>query len=61
MPESLEFFEFQLEKAKAIHEGLKSGKIEKSHSYSLVYAKKEVNEINKKLEIAKLLWSEQND
>jgi hypothetical protein len=61
MPESLEFFEFQLEKAKVTHEGLKSGKIEKSHSYSLVYAKKEVNEINKKLELAKLLWSEQND
>lgn len=57
MPESLEFFEFQLEKAKKQHEGLKNGTIERSHSFSLTYAKKEVNEIEKKLLLAQRLWS----
>lgn len=57
MPESLEFYEFALEKAKANHEGLKSGTIERRHSFSLTYAKKEVNEIEKKLELAQRLWS----
>lgn len=56
MPESLEYYEFLLEGAKFRHEGLKAGTIAKEHSYSLTYAKKEVNEIQKKLDIAKLLW-----
>jgi len=57
MPESLEFYEFELEKARAKHEGLKNGTIERSHSFSLNYAKKEVNDIEKKLKLAKKLWS----
>lgn len=57
MPESLEYYEFQLEKAKARHEGLKNGTIERDHSFSLTYAKKEVNEIESKLLIAKKLWA----
>jgi hypothetical protein len=57
MPESLEYYEFELEKAKKYHEGLKAGTIEKRHSYSLPYAKKEVNEIEKKLKLAVKLWS----
>lgn len=57
MPESMEYFEFKLENAKEYHEGLKSGKYPRSHSFSLTYAKKEVNELTKKLEIAKKLWS----
>jgi hypothetical protein len=56
MPESLEYYEFELEKAKANHEGLKNGTIEKRHSYSLTYAKKDVNEIEKMLNLAKRLW-----
>ena len=56
MPECLEFYEFQLEKAKAKHEGLKNGTIQPSHSYSLTYAKKEVNEAQKNVELAKRLW-----
>lgn len=56
MPDSLEYYEFELEKAKAKHEGLKNGTIERSHSFSLTYAKKEVNEIEKKIKIAKQLW-----
>lgn len=56
MPESLEFYEFELEKAKMKHEGLKNGTIERFHSFSLTYAKKEVNEVEKKLKLAKRLW-----
>lgn len=56
MPESIDYFEYKLEKAKEYHLGLKSGKYEKRHSYSLTYAKKEVNNITKNLKIAKLLW-----
>ncbi len=56
MPESLEYYEYELEKAKAKHEGLKNGTIQKDHSYSLTYAKKEVNEIEKKLQLAVKLW-----
>jgi hypothetical protein len=57
MPESLEFYEFKLEKEKEIHEGLKSGKINREHSYSLTYAKKAVNEAEKNLKIAQKLWA----
>jgi len=60
MPESLEYFAKKLEKATAYHKGLKNGSIERTHSYSLTYAKKEVNELKKKVEIAKLLWGEQD-
>jgi len=56
MPESLELYEFELEKAKDKHEGLKSGKYERTHSFSLTYAKKEVNELQKKLDLAIKLW-----
>lgn len=56
MPESLEFYEYQLEEAKEYHEGLKSGKYKREHSFSLTYAKKKVNELNKKVELAKRLW-----
>ncbi|MEI7486751.1 MAG: DUF3560 domain-containing protein [Chryseobacterium sp.] len=57
MPESIEYYEYQLETAKERHEGLKSGKYERTHSFSLTYAKKDVNEAQKKLEIANRLWS----
>lgn len=57
MPESLEFYEFELEKARAKHEGLKNGTIKREHSFSLTYAKKEVNELESKVKIAKKLWS----
>lgn len=57
MPESLEFYEYELEKAKLKHEGLKAGTIKREHSFSLTYAKKEVNEIEKKLTTAQKLWA----
>lgn len=58
MPESIEYYEFKLEEAKLQHEGLKKGTIPRRHSYSLTYAKKEVNELEKKVELAKRLWGE---
>lgn len=61
MPESLEHFAAQLERAIAYHEGLKDGSIERTHAYSLTYAKKEVNELKKKVEIAKLLWGDNSE
>ena len=56
MPESIEYWETKLEVAKEKHEGLKSGKYERSHSYSLTYAKKAVNEAEKNYKLAKRLW-----
>ena len=56
MPESIEFYAHKLEKAKEYHEGLKSGKYPREHSYSLTYAKKDVNEAEKNLQLAKRLW-----
>lgn len=56
MPESLEYFRARLEEAAAYHKGLKDGTIERQHTYSLTYAKKDVNELKKKVEIAELLW-----
>lgn len=56
MPESVEYFEYKFEEAKMQHEGLKDGSIERSHSFSLTYAKKAVNEAKKNLDLAKKLW-----
>jgi hypothetical protein len=56
MPESIEYFEHKLELAKAKQQGLKDGTIKKEHSYSLPYATKEVKELTKKYETAKVLW-----
>lgn len=58
MPESIEYYEYKFEEAKEYHEGLKSGKYKRSHSYSLTYAKKAVNELQDKLTTAKKLWGE---
>jgi hypothetical protein len=57
MPESLEYYEYKLEEAKAKHEGLKNGSINREHSFSLTYAKKEVNELENKIKIARKLWA----
>lgn len=57
MPESLEYYNFMLNEAKKYHEGLKNGTIERGHSFSLTYAKKKVNELEKNVLIANKLWS----
>lgn len=43
MPESIDFYAHKLEEAKEYHEGVKSGKYPREHSYTLTYAKKAVN------------------
>jgi hypothetical protein len=56
MPESMEYYEYKLQKATERHEGIKNGTIPKEHGYTLTYAKKEVNEMRKNLDIAIKLW-----
>lgn len=56
IPESIEYYEYKFEEAKMLHEGLKNGTIEKRHSYSLTYAKKDVNKFEDLLKTAKKLW-----
>ena len=57
MPESVEYYADKLEKCKEYHEGLKSGKYPKTHSYCVTYAKKAVNEAQKNYELAQKLWA----
>lgn len=57
MPESVEYYRDKLEKATAYHQGMKEGKIERTHSYSLTYAKKAVNEAQKNYDLAVRLWA----
>ena len=56
MPESVDYYEHKLAVAKEYHEGMKSGKYPREHSYSLTYAKKAVNEAQKNFDLAKKLW-----
>lgn len=56
MPESLEYFEHKLEEAREKHEGIKSGKYPREHSFTLTYAKKEVKDLEEKVKMAKRLW-----
>ncbi|MEH8033834.1 DUF3560 domain-containing protein [Gallibacterium anatis] len=56
MPESLEYFQFELASAKKNHQDLKDNPEKREHSYSLTYAKKKVNELAKKVELAQRLW-----
>lgn len=56
MPESIDYYKFKLEEVKEYHEGLKSGKYPREHSYSLTYAKKAVNELQKNYDLAVRLW-----
>jgi hypothetical protein len=57
MPESLEFFEVQLEEAEVYHKGLKDGIIKREHSLALTYANKRVKELKEKFETAVKLWA----
>ena len=58
MPQSLEYFTAQLEKAKEYQKGLKNGTIQREHDYSLAYATKAVKELTQKVQIAQKLWGE---
>lgn len=57
MPESIEYFEFKLEEALMTQEGMKNGTIERTHSFSLAYATKEVKTMRENLELANRLWA----
>lgn len=61
MPESINFYEHILKVTKEYHEGLKSGRYPREHSFSLTYAKKEVNEAQKHYDLAVKLWSDNSD
>lgn len=56
MPECIDYYTYKLENAKEYHEGVKSGKYPREHSFTLTYAKKEVNELEKKVQLATKLW-----
>ena len=56
MPKSIDFYAHKLEEAKEYHEGVKSGKYPREHSYTLTYAKKAVNEAQKNYDLAVKLW-----
>lgn len=56
MPESLGYYEFELEKAKKAHQFYIDNPDKREHSFSLTYAKKAVNDLTKKLHLAVKLW-----
>lgn len=56
MPESLEFYEFELQKAIDHHKEIKENPEKRSHSMSLQYASRDVRELKKKLALANKLW-----
>ncbi|HDR1267300.1 TPA: DUF3560 domain-containing protein [Pasteurella multocida] len=56
MPESLEFFQVKLEEAKAKHQELKDNPEKREHGFALTYAKKAVNDLEKKVKLAQVLW-----
>ena len=56
IPESLEYFKDQYEKAKEYHQLLKAKPELREHAYSLTYAKKKVNEMKKNYDTAVILW-----
>lgn len=61
MGKSVEFSDKATEherEAKEYHEGVKSGKYPREHSYTLTYAKKAVNEAQKNYDLAVKLWGE---
>lgn len=58
MPDSIDFFTYKLELAKAHHQELKQDESKRRHSMSLQYAKKDVNELQKKVDLAHKLWGD---
>lgn len=58
MPESIDYYEYKLEVAKEYHAGVKSGKYPREHSFTLSYAKKDVNEAQKNYDLAVKLWGD---
>lgn len=57
MPESIEYYAARVEKLEELHKFLLEHPEKRPHSFALTYAKKDVNEARKNLEIAKRLWA----
>lgn len=58
MPESIEFYEYELEKAIELQDYYKKNPDKREHSFSLTYASKAVKDIKDKLNTAIILWGE---
>lgn len=58
MPESVDYYAKMLKDNKEFHDGLKSGKYVRKHMLSLAYAKKAVNDAQKKCDLAEKLWGD---
>lgn len=56
MPESIEYYEYKVEELKEKHQQLKDTPELRKHSFSLTYAKKDLNEAIKNFDLAKRLW-----
>lgn len=61
MPDCLEFYEFELMKAKEYHKSLKENPELRSHSMSLQYANKSVKDLEEKVYLAVKLWGDEED
>lgn len=61
IPDSLAFFEFELEKAKKYHQLLKDKPEERPHGMSLQYANKAVKDLEDKVRTAIKLWGDEDD
>lgn len=61
MPESLNYFEFELEKAKKHHQFLKDNPDKRPHSMSLQYANKTIKDLEDKVNTAIKLWGDEED
>lgn len=58
MPESIEYYTYRLQELEQIHQHLKDHPEARPHGYALQYAKKDVNECKKNLELAQRLWGD---
>ena len=61
MPDSLEYFEEELRKAKEHHQLLKDHPEKRRHSMSLQYANKAVKDLQEKVNLAIRLWGDDED
>lgn len=61
MPDSLEYFEEELRKAKEYHQKIKDFPELRAHSMSLQYANKAVKDLEEKVYTAVLLWGDEEE
>jgi len=61
MPDSLEYFEEELRKAKEYHQLLKDHPEKRAHSMSLQYANKAVKDLEDKVYSAVILWGDEEE